>query len=377
MKICSKCRKQNPDDARFCLRCGTPLEDPEAVREAEDRKDRKDIEETADASESLTGNQPVSSGSPFEKPADFAGDTKEEFLNAETASLPDQPEKADMQADETPADAVLQTPAEESREETAAPVLPGDESPAENQETAQPENPEATDVTAEEKKEAMHIGFVQPTIITKPEPKPVTVQPAEADEAVKPEADDEEEEEQDEQKKWLIVAVFVLSLAVVCLGGLLLYQHFNRPDQSSSVPAESMVEFSEDFEEESVSALSPKAESSEEEHSEMSFFEYSFEDDDSRRAPVHANERSMEDDSQELNDDNETETADYRANFVMKVRSGPSLEDGQTGRIDEGETVHISQNRESSDGSLWGKLEGSDGWVCLHDSEQTYFTKDE
>lgn len=372
MKICSKCRKQNPDDARFCLRCGTPLDEPESVTEA---KGRKDMEETADATEGQAVKQPASSGSPFEKPADFAGDSKEEFLNAESSSLPE--EAAEIQVEETPSDSFEEQPAEESGAKTEPPVLPVEESLTENQESVQPETSETSETSAEEKKEAMHIGFVQPTIITKPEPKPVKVQPAEADEAVKPEADDEEEEEQDEQKKWLIVAVFVLSLAVVCLGGLLLYQHFNRPDHSSSVPAESMVEFSEDFEEESVSALTPAAESSEEEHSEMSFFEYSFEDDDSRRAPVHANERSLEDDSQELNDDNETETADYRANFVMKVRSGPSLEDEQTGRIDEGETVHISQTRESSDGSLWGKLEGSDGWVCLHDSEQTYFTKDE
>lgn len=70
---------------------------------------------------------------------------------------------------------------------------------------------------------------------------------------------------------------------------------------------------------------------------------------------------------------------DYRANYQMTVRQGPSKSSKDSGETiykdDEVYIAHVEKN--TSDDSIWGELysSGSGMWVCLKDSQYTYLVK--
>ncbi len=69
----------------------------------------------------------------------------------------------------------------------------------------------------------------------------------------------------------------------------------------------------------------------------------------------------------------EVQKTKYRTNFVMKVRSQPSLSGKQVDRLTEGTTVEVTEFSTADDGGYWGKI-GADRWVCIKDKQMTYLS---
>lgn len=71
---------------------------------------------------------------------------------------------------------------------------------------------------------------------------------------------------------------------------------------------------------------------------------------------------------------------DYRANYQMTVRKGPSKSSKDSGdTIYKDDEVYIAQvQKNSSDESIWGELYSSDSgmWVCLKDNQYNYLVKE-
>ena len=64
----------------------------------------------------------------------------------------------------------------------------------------------------------------------------------------------------------------------------------------------------------------------------------------------------------------------YYVNFLMAVHDGPSSNNAQTSRVEEGSYVQIVETTRNTDGSYWGQL-STGGYVCIQDSQYTYLTE--
>lgn len=64
----------------------------------------------------------------------------------------------------------------------------------------------------------------------------------------------------------------------------------------------------------------------------------------------------------------------YYVNFLMAVHDGPSSNNVQTSRVEEGSYVQIVETTRNTDGSYWGQL-SSGGYICIQDSQYTYLTE--
>ncbi len=82
----------------------------------------------------------------------------------------------------------------------------------------------------------------------------------------------------------------------------------------------------------------------------------------------------VKDEEKELIRKPDSESVDYVAQYIMKMREAPDLNAKQTGRIEEKQIVGIIEVKENSDHSIWGKLTSGD-WVCIQDKDNTYLVK--
>lgn len=61
----------------------------------------------------------------------------------------------------------------------------------------------------------------------------------------------------------------------------------------------------------------------------------------------------------------------YRLNYVMKVRNGPSLNHSQVSSLKDGTVITVLQEETADDDSVWGRI-GPSQWVCLTGHGYTY-----
>lgn len=61
----------------------------------------------------------------------------------------------------------------------------------------------------------------------------------------------------------------------------------------------------------------------------------------------------------------------YRTNYDMTIRKTPDYDGEKTGRKDKGKEFSVTETRNGSNGSIWGKLQDGN-WICLSDNEYEY-----
>lgn len=64
----------------------------------------------------------------------------------------------------------------------------------------------------------------------------------------------------------------------------------------------------------------------------------------------------------------------YTANYNMVVRESPDYSANEVGKIKKGEIIQVLDINGSINESVWGQI-GDNQWVCLEDSENIYFQK--
>lgn len=329
MKICSHCKKENADDARFCAYCASPFEEEPAV--SADQKDAASEDVKTDTRKEPAISQAESSKSEIDSMQP----------ESSTAASPSTPNDQGMKIGFIQPK-VIQSPGWEEKKQS---VQTGSEQTSSRTGSDRPPrfNPERM-------------------------PSQSSLPPA-------PEKPDKE------QNRPLILAVAVLAAAALILAGVLVYQNIYLPSHTNSAGdgMQSMEEVSDwDFydedESESESASSQRkpihfsssdseVQRQKERLSSVNFFEDDSEEDDPTSESSQVNEKE--------------EGTAYVSQYVMKVRDEPSLEGGQIDRIAENQTVYIDRTKTASDDSLWGHLSNGKGWVCIQDSEQEYLTKKE
>ena len=93
-----------------------------------------------------------------------------------------------------------------------------------------------------------------------------------------------------------------------------------------------------------------------------------------KKAETEENELDKEKVEKEF--DNKTESNSgkkYVANAIMKVRNAPGYEAEQVGRIELEEVVTVYEIKNSTNGSVWGRI-GTNRWVCLYDNDEYYLS---
>lgn len=256
-----------------------------------------------------------------------------------------------------------------------------------------------SDVPSEEEKapaSSLPGGFsgLKPDIVSAPEEKaPKTADEKQLEElqqsgGLKIEYEPDDEPESDQKKKEgeedsdsddnspkpaVIAVVLILSALVLLLGTIVVLQMINQ--SGSKEPT---------FNPPKIDTL---------EESKVTYFDSSYNDDWKNSRPSDEGEQEFEDlsspssqqetnpvsqensASQEFDSSDLEESQTYRAQYVMKVRSKPSMDADQVGRLAENEEVKIDEVSKQNDGSTWGRISGTSHWVCLNDSEMTYMER--
>lgn len=199
-------------------------------------------------------------------------------------------------------------------------------------------------------------------------------------------AEQKEAEEVRHQKTELVTIVSILTVLVLVLGGIIVYQNFFAANTAPSTPVANASRNARTTEETSTrnyfddsdlddwrasrnQTSTAKSNEGEQEFEEV-IPEGSQENTDSQ-----AFEESAPTPSNPIRPDS-SDTQKYQADFLMKIRNNPSLNAQQVGTIKEGESVEIDQTRTDEAGSLWGRIAGTGNWVCIQDDDQTYLTKE-
>lgn len=201
-------------------------------------------------------------------------------------------------------------------------------------------------------------------------------------------AEQKEAEEARHQKTELVTIVSILTALVVVLGGVIIYQNFFAAPKPSQTPAKFQPSGRtteetqprnyfddsdlDDWRASRNKSTSPAPGST----GEQDFEEVTPEDGSAQDQDGNFQDSAAPTPSNPVrNNTDNTDVQTYQANFVMKLRSNPSLSASQVGSIAQGEQVEIDQTRTDDDGSLWGQIAGSDHWVCIRDDTETYLTK--
>ncbi len=329
MKKCPQCQQESVDSANFCANCGASLEPPKKLSRQAKRK-------------------------------------QEELQNKEF--IPDHAEAVETKASSS------QAVRENSKEESNASLQ---EVKEENLKTSSKtkEDEKAQKVSQEKKDEEKKVPKWHSLLFQKKSEE-------EEKEDDEEREDDDVDDHPEEFQRILFIAVCFLGLLVIFLSGLLIYQDFSSHSQEEGQAGEVVVQ---NEKEEQNNTMQANLMASVSKESQTSTKTFSLTHEEGRVLPRRAGEprsASSESASQEEHEEKRStstsssqSTSTYQANYVMNVRLGPSIEEEQVSQVEAGESIDIDKTQKNSDGSTWGRVKGSDHWVCLFDSDTQYFTE--
>ncbi len=341
MKKCPQCQQESLDEAHFCANCGASLEPPLKKLSRQAKRKQVDTEKSALPTELSNSFPPAQ-----EKDTTSATDQKNESLKA--SSIEKSKEVKEKNS----------TSSQESKKEETSSQDKSDQDSKEKQEEKK------------DKESKWHSLLFQ-----------------KKEEENEEEEDEEGEDNPEDMQRMLFIAVCFLGLLVIFLSGLLIYQDFSSTTHEES---EVVVQNQLSLSEETLETNSIQKESSASIQSETSTKTFSLTHEEGRVLPRRAGEPREESSGQSSKESSEeksstqssksstttsTSNASYQANYVMNVRSGPSIDEDRVNQIDEGDIVDVDKIQKNSNGSTWGRLEGSENWVCLFDTDTEYFTE--
>lgn len=344
MKKCPQCQQESLDEAHFCANCGASLDPPQKLSRQAKRKqvNTKESDLQTESSSTPSPDQETSNPSSQEKKESSKKSKEENTTPSKEKSVKDS--------------------SQESRKEE--PKDKDDQDSKEKQEEKKDKEPKWHSFLFQKKEENEE----------------------EEDE------DEEGEDHPEDMQRMLFIAVCFLGLLVIFLSGLLIYQDLSsNTHEEGKVVVQNQPSLSEEtLETNSIQKESSTSTSTLSETSESSTKTFSLTHEEGRVLPRRAGEPREESSTQSSKESSEEKSstqssksstttsssnASYQANYVMNVRSGPSIDEDQVSQIDEGDIVDVDKTQKNSDGSTWGRLEGSENWVCLSDSDTEYFTE--
>ncbi|MDE5758924.1 MAG: hypothetical protein K2H85_09990, partial [Allobaculum sp.] len=348
MKKCPQCHQESLDEAHFCANCGASLDLP--LKKLSRQAKRKQVE-----TEESDGKTKSSSLSTPSQDQETLSDSSQE----EDSSAKSKEEKEENTASSK--EKKLKNSAQKSKKEEPSSKDKDDQDSKEKQEEKK------------DKESKWHSFLFQ-----------------KKEEENEEEEDEGEEDHPEDMQRMLFIAVCFLGLLVIFLSGLLIYQDFSsNTHDEGEVVVQNQPSLSEEILE-TNSIQKESSASTQSETREVSTKTFSLTHEEGRVLPRRAGEPREESSTQSSKESSEEKSstkstksstttsssnASYQANYVMNVRSGPSIDEDQVSQIDEGETVDVDKTQKNSDGSTWGRLEGSENWVCLFDSDTEYFTE--
>lgn len=352
MKKCPQCQQESLDEAHFCANCGASLDPPQKLSRQAKRK-QLDTKESALPVESSS----LSTPSQIQESPSSSNQGKEPLK----ASSSEKPKEEKEENPTSSKEKSVKNSSQKSKKEESSSKDKDDQDSKEKQEEKK------------DKESKWHSFLFQ-----------------KKEEENEEEEDEGEEDHPEDMQRMLFIAVCFLGLLVIFLSGLLIYQDFSsNTHEEGEVVVQNQPSLSEEILE-TNSIQKKSSASTQSETSEVSTKTFSLTHEEGRVLPRRAGEPREESSTQSSKESSEEKSstkstksstttsssnASYQANYVMNVRSGPSIDEDQVSQIDEGDIVDVDKTQKNSDGSTWGRLEGSENWVCLFDSDTEYFTE--
>lgn len=353
MKECPYCHLENPDQAKYCLACGRKLTD-EKPRLLRVFKNKIRPEEKSDEKQ-LTNPETETPKDPEQHTVEETGVQDSAALKEETA--PAQNDDFNPEPAKTPDPDAEFFEKELAKEKESKNLLgrlfAGDhvDSQAEYQPLSSRFQPDISSVDLETEERRR-----------KEEQERREKQEQEARMSMMPGA-----QRNDKQKMILMTVICLLSCLVVILGLIVMTQSARNsssrphtPTSTSSMKRYFDDDYTDDWKESSSNATTFEEITDEE--------GWDLDDEDYDDSGEFIEDIISDDDPEPGYGYGDV----YQTQFVMKVRSQPSLDAGTVGSLSAGEKVEIDETRTDDNGATWGHLADQSGWVCIRDRQQTY-----
>lgn len=381
MKLCPKCHQESPDGANFCANCGETLESkkqevvviitqsPSAPSKKLSRKAK--YKENQDLFKAQETENEVQNKLDKEEVTSSKGKEEKENSSLDQDQKTSKDKKQEIKKDQ-------QDPSQSKEDQKDQ----QEKNEKDKNQKDKDEKDQGIEKDDQKKKKEKH-GFLFF--------KKTSFQEDENEEENEENEEEEEDQENEDSQKWMVAAISFLGLLVILLSGLLIYQGMLPQEEDSPEKVAIQEESTGDFEIAEVKENSSSQSSSEKAQTKTLANQYT---EEGKRRPVRAYERGVsQEESEESSLEKETSsktsqakdtknstssnhsTTSYQTNFVMNVRTGPSIDEDQVNQMDAGETIEIEKTQTNSDGSTWGKIAGSENWICISDSDTQYLTK--
>lgn len=373
MKLCPKCHQESLDGANFCANCGATLESKKqevvVIITQPSSMPSKKLSRKAKYHQGIHDSSISSS----QNSLDLKEDQREGIEKIE--------EKVSKVKSES-----TQTKSKDESSINIQNISLEKESLSSEKENKDPNKKEEDNPKDQDKKEESILAKKHLSFFKKDKSK----------EEDDDEDEEEEEENEEESQKWMVAAISFLGFLVIFLSGLLIYQGMVPQDGETKETGEALAlqeQSKSDFEITEIKEENSQTSSSEKAQTKTLANQYT---EEGKRRPVRAYERgASEEESEESSEEKETSqntnqnqnkedkdsnssgtsTSNYQTNFVMNVRTGPSIDEDQINQIEAGQIIKIEKTQKNSDGAIWGKIAGSENWICISDSDTQYLTK--